>query len=86
MHTLPCPFTSNRHNIKAKDFPLFSSESNITDDTIMTLAVAKAFMDADPESDDVTLLMHLNKEMRHFGRAYPDAGYGGRFGMWLFFS
>ena len=31
---------------KTKDFPLFSSRSTITDDSIMTLAVADAFLTA----------------------------------------
>jgi len=78
------PYEFDAYNIKTKDFPLFSPESIFTDDTVMTLAVAKAFMDAGPEADEVTLLMHLNREMRRLGRAYPDVGYGERFGMWLF--
>lgn len=32
------------HNIKTKDFPLFSKECDYTDDTIMTVAVAKAIL------------------------------------------
>ena len=36
---------------KTKDFPLFSEESQFTDDTVMTLAVAQGFMDS-PEGAD----------------------------------
>ena len=32
------------HNIKTKEFPLFSEGCDYTDDTIMTVAVAKAIL------------------------------------------
>ena len=31
---------------KTKDFPLFSEQSHFTDDTVMTIAVAEALLDA----------------------------------------
>ena len=36
------PYEFDCNNYKAKDFPLFSCRSDFTDDTVMTLAVAKA--------------------------------------------
>ena len=36
---------------KSKDFPLFSKHSTFTDDTVMTLAVADALLDAQPDAD-----------------------------------
>ena len=36
---------------KTKDFPLFSKHSTFTDDTVMTLAVADALLDAQPDAD-----------------------------------
>lgn len=39
------PYEFDRGN-KTKDFPLFSAESEFTDDTVMTIAVADAFMEA----------------------------------------
>ena len=39
------PYEFDCNNYKAKDFPLFSQQSEFTDDTVMTLAVAKALMD-----------------------------------------
>jgi len=78
------PYEFNENNIKTKEFPLFSPRSEFTDDTVMTLAVAKAFMDAGAEADDETVLAHLYTEMKRLGRAYPAAGYGARFSMWLF--
>jgi ADP-ribosylglycohydrolase len=63
-------------NIKTKDFPLFRDDCFFTDDTVMTVAVAKALMDGGEENDFINA-------MKHFGRMYPDAGYGGRFDQWL---
>ena len=68
---------------KSKDFPLFSEESTYTDDTVMTLAVAKAFLEAQPDAADDLILKNLADCMRQFGKMYPYAGYGGRFRLWL---
>ena len=68
---------------KTKDFPLFSNRSWYTDDSVMTIAVAEALMDAgidDPEETKKALV----KSMQHWGRMDPDAGYGGMFYQWLF--
>jgi ADP-ribosylglycohydrolase len=80
------------HNIKTKDFPLFRGDCFFTDDTVMTIAVADALMCCDKfvygggidsyESvaiDPDTLI----DSMKKWGRRYPNAGYGGRFGAWL---
>ncbi len=68
---------------KTKNFPLFSRSSWFTDDTVMTLAVAQAFMDAGPDADDETIRRHMIRSMRELGKRYPDAGYGARFYRWL---
>ncbi|MCD7855214.1 MAG: ADP-ribosylglycohydrolase family protein [Clostridiales bacterium] len=68
---------------KSKDFPLFSEESTFTDDSVMTLAVGKAFLEAKPDDTDEVILKSLAEQMRSFGRMFPDAGYGGRFRLWL---
>jgi ADP-ribosylglycohydrolase len=52
--------------------------------TVMTLAVAKAFMDLPEEMDDESIKTHLVQVMHKIGWAHPDAGYGSRFGAWLF--
>ena len=75
------PYEFDQGN-KSKEFPLFTDESIFTDDTVMTIAVAEAFMDA--PNDDEMIRHRLVESMRKYGLAYPDAGYGGRFGMWLF--
>ena len=68
---------------KTKDFPLFSKRSRFTDDTVMTLAVARAFMDAGTDADDETIRQSMVRSMRELAKRYPNAGYGGRFRQWL---
>ncbi len=77
------PYEFDRGN-KSKEFPLFSPESTYTDDTVMTLAVAKAFLDINENTKDEEILQNLAKSMREFGLMYPDVGYGSRFYTWLF--
>ena len=76
------PFEFDRGK-KTKDFPLFSTASEFTDDTVMTLAVAEAFLDAGPDAAEAELKQRLVHRMQHWGRQYPHAGYGHRFGRWL---
>jgi autonomous glycyl radical cofactor GrcA len=75
------PYEFDQGN-KVKDFPLFSEESEFTDDTVMTIAVAEAFMDA--PTDGQQIRERLIRTLHKYGKAFPDAGYGSRFGMWLF--
>lgn len=77
------PYEFDRGN-KSKEFPLFSEESTYTDDTVMTLAVGKAFLEAEPDASDEGILQTLADCMRQLGKMYPDAGYGGMFGQWLY--
>ena len=77
------PYEFDRGN-KTKDFPLFSSGSHFTDDTVMTIAVADALLGLDKDADDETIHHAVTRSMRTLGRKYPDAGYGGRFRDWLF--
>lgn len=76
------PYEFDRGN-KTKDFPLFSSNSTYTDDTVMTLAVGLTFLDAQPSASDDWILRILANRMRQFGKMYPNAGYGGMFRRWL---
>jgi len=68
---------------KVKDFPLFRESSMFTDDTVMTIAVAEAFMDAEKDAIDEEIRKLLVSSMRKWGRKYPFAGYGMRFSIWL---
>ncbi len=69
------------HSIKTKDFPLLSEGCRFTDDTVMTVAVAKALLTAREEQRSFKEV--LVKTMQDFGRRYPRAGYGGRFRDWI---
>lgn len=68
---------------KTKEFPLFSPQSQFTDDSVMTLAVADALMDSTPEDENQIICERLVKSMQCFGGRYPDAGYGCMFQSWL---
>ena len=68
---------------KTKAFPLFSYNSEFTDDSVMTVAVADALMKSLGKSDE-EVTAALIRSMRKWGAKYPDAGYGGRFIHWLF--
>ena len=76
------PYEFDRSS-KTKDFPLFSKHSIFTDDTVMTIAVADAFLPVLPEMEDDTIRQRVVAKMLKFGRLYPHAGYGGRFCRWL---
>ena len=77
-----CPYEFG-YQAKSKEFPLFVGGSHFTDDSVMTLAVARAFLDAGPEADGETVRRHMVESMQDLGRRYPYAGYGGMFSRWL---
>jgi len=58
---------------KSPDFELFVDETTYTDDTVLTVAVAKALLDDLDYADT----------LRDFGRRYPGRGYGAMFAAWL---
>ncbi len=68
-------------NYRGKDFKLFTDECVATDDSVMTLAVALALMQA--EGDMSALPEQAVACMQMLGKAYPYAGYGGMFSWWL---
>ena len=72
-----------------KDFPLFADGfytrgSHFTDDTVMTVAVMEALMNAGRDADAETIRKECIRSMQKWGQRYPDAGYGGRFIRWVF--
>lgn len=76
-------------NIKRKDFYLFHENCFFTDDSVMTLAVAKAIMATGritTSLDDYCRLLERNatKYLQKIGRRYPNCGYGNRFYHWVF--
>lgn len=77
------PYEFDRGN-KTKDFPLFNDESEFTDDTVMTIAVAEGLMNAGDDASDQEIKDCIIDSIHKWGTAYPDAGYGSNFGMWLY--
>lgn len=82
------------NNIKYKPDKerLIHPRAKFTDDTVMTCAVAdgiriglsqlpKNWMDT-PEAENI-LYSSIQKSLLHYGRKYPNAGYGGAFRRWL---
>ena len=81
-----------RHNVKTTDFPLLSYYSHPTDDSIMTLAIAKALMETyeiwsgengESEESKRAVSQAVSACMQLMGNRYPNAGYGGSFRKWL---
>ena len=69
------------HNHRSKDFDFLTYKCEPTDDSIMTLAIAKAILKSE---DDVNKLPDLAvRYMQQLGRLFPDAGYGGAFRKWI---
>jgi len=62
------------HNIKQKDFPLFSEDSDFTDDTVLTIAIADALIHN----------LDIAGTLQRYALKYPDSGYGGRFAKWIY--
>lgn len=71
------------NNIKTKEFPLFRKDSFFTDDTVMTIAVADAIMQIKQNELWNQEEKIFADSLKHWGRQYPNAGYGGRFRQWL---
>jgi ADP-ribosylglycohydrolase len=61
---------------KTTRFPLFTPSSTFTDDTVLTVAVASAILHK----------MDYAAALKHYGRQYPNAGYGVAFRRWLLSS
>ena len=74
------------HNHKTKDFELLShiKGCRLTDDSVMSLAVAQAIMDC--TGDYQNLSIRAIERMQEYGRKYPHAGYGGKFHQWIYDS
>lgn len=72
------------HPIKSKEFNIYNKNMEMTDDSYLTIAVAKVLMNNYPI--DYNNLEKIKKELvNEFVQTvmkYPNAGYGGRFGKW----
>ena len=67
---------------KTKNCKLFTEESRLTDDSMMTIAVgcACAKTDLNDEEDFKSWVIYY---MRKIGREFPSAGYGYHFFRWI---
>ena len=83
----PFEFDNDRETAHSKNFPLVSRYAYVTDDSVMTLAVADALMRSMPvrgtPCDEEKFRGQVIKSMQSFGMKYPYAGYGTRFYCWL---
>jgi len=70
------------NNILSKDFELFTKSCSVTDDSIMTLAVAKAIMACNGDWEQLGI--NTIKYMQEIGHKYPNCGFGGMFRKWVF--
>ena len=70
---------------KTKDFELFNPRKWVryTDDSAMTLAIAKAIMLVGPETNEITMKDAFVSCMQDIGNRYAQGEYGGRFAGWL---
>jgi ADP-ribosyl-[dinitrogen reductase] hydrolase len=87
-------FEFNNH--RSMDFDLFAPGCFVTDDSIMTLAVAKGIMETEKRVESSVsdyrfdrgyhhLLSEMTvKYMQEIGSQYRNCGYGGMFARWIF--
>lgn len=66
------PYERKVGRIKTKDFPLFSRKSRLTDDSILTIAVAEALLTSTPYA----------KTFKSYAKRFPRVGYGSMFVAW----
>lgn len=59
--------------IKRTDFPLLQEKSVFTDDSVLTVAIAESLLTG----------KSYTAALKHWGRRYPNAGYGKNFYQWL---
>lgn len=84
-------FEGRGRNHRSKDFEFFAGRCRVTDDSIMTLAIAKAIMEttslvkpAENQARFYTELSRLTvQNMQQIGRQYPRCGFGGMFRRWV---
>ena len=76
------PFEFDRGD-KTKKFEFFTRGCGLTDDSVMTIAVAEALIAVGPDADEKEIEDAVVANMQDWGRRYPNAGYGGKFWHWL---
>ena len=70
---------------KSKEFQFFHKDCTYTDDTVMTIAVAKALYES-KKNDFKDLETQLDHYMHEIGKKYPNCGFGGSFYRWIMYD
>ena len=71
-------------NHRSKDFDFLTHKCFFTDDSVMSLAIAKAILNC--KGDYANLSAQAIATMQSVGRPYPNCGYGGSFYNWMYSS
>jgi ADP-ribosylglycohydrolase len=61
------------NNVKSTDFKLFKRKTDFTDDSVLTWASMDAILNK----------LDYAETFHHYGRKYPNRGYGGHFQQWI---
>lgn len=69
------------NNYRSKDFNLLTDDCTFTDDSVMSLAIAKAIMEH--MDTGIALSKEAVSYMQTIGRKYSSCGFGGRFFLWI---
>ena len=72
------------HNNRNKDFEFLTHKCFFTDDSVMSLAIAKAILNC--KGDYANLSAQAIATMQSVGRPYTNCGYGGSFYNWMYSS
>lgn len=69
------------NRIKTKEFEFFGDRCFFTDDSVCTVAVADILLHDLPPTQTI---LQRSKTMQKWCRLYPNRGYGGMFGSWIY--
>lgn len=72
-------FEMNNH--RSREFEMFASDCQCTDDSVLSLAIAKALLECSADFSDLSA--HAVRCIQEVGRKYPDCGFSNRFRAWL---
>lgn len=70
------------NNNRSKQFEFLTYKCSVTDDSIMSLAIAKALLESKEDYSDLS--ENAVKYMQGIGRHYPNCGYGVQFRGWIY--
>lgn len=69
------------NNNRSKQFDFLIYKCSVTDDSVMSLAIARALLESKADYSDLS--ENAVKYMQDLGRYYPNCGYGGHFIDWI---